>query len=64
MLELYFVADGAAAAVLANEEFVIRHGLQDKAVEILGMEMVTDLPSTFEDKSCIKIVSMIDFIIF
>ncbi|CAH1393826.1 unnamed protein product [Nezara viridula] len=49
-------SDGAAAAVLVNEEFVIRHGLQDKAVEIVGMEMVTDLPSTFEGKSCIKIV--------
>ncbi|KAL1129993.1 hypothetical protein AAG570_012936 [Ranatra chinensis] len=49
-------SDGAAAAILANEEFVIRHGLQDRAVEILAMEMVTDLPSTFQDKSCMKIV--------
>nr|BAN20618.1 non-specific lipid-transfer protein-like [Riptortus pedestris] len=49
-------SDGAAAAILVNEEFVFRHGLQDQAVEILGMEMVTDLPSTFQDKSCIKIV--------
>ncbi|XP_014256751.1 non-specific lipid-transfer protein [Cimex lectularius] len=49
-------SDGAAAAVLCNEDFVIRHGLQDKAVEIVGMEMVTDLPSTFQDKSCMKIV--------
>uniref|UniRef100_A0A0V0G3U7 Sterol carrier protein 2 n=1 Tax=Triatoma dimidiata TaxID=72491 RepID=A0A0V0G3U7_TRIDM len=49
-------SDGAAAAILASEEFVFRHGLQDIAVEILGMEMVTDLPSTFHDKSCMKIV--------
>ncbi|KAK9498201.1 hypothetical protein O3M35_004067 [Rhynocoris fuscipes] len=49
-------SDGAAAAILANEEFVRRHGLEDNAVEILGMEMVTDLPSTFTDKSCMKIV--------
>lgn len=49
--------DGAAAAVLVSEDFVFKHGLMDKAVEIIGMEMVTDLPSTFEDKSCIKIVS-------
>ncbi|XP_073999184.1 sterol carrier protein X-related thiolase isoform X2 [Rhodnius prolixus] len=49
-------SDGAAAAILASEEFVFRHGLQENAVEILGMEMVTDLPSTFRDKSCMKIV--------
>lgn len=51
--------DGAAAAILASEEFVFRHGLQENAVEILGMEMVTDLPSTFRDKSCMKIVSLL-----
>jgi len=49
-------SDGAAAAIIANEEFVFRHGLQNQAVEIVGMEMVTDLPSTFEDQSCMKIV--------
>lgn len=54
-LDKIFV-DGSAAAILANEDFVIRHGLQNQAIEILGMEMVTDLPSTFKDKSCMKIV--------
>ena len=49
-------SDGSAAAVVANEEFVRRHGLQDQAVEIVGMEMSTDLPSTFADRSCMKIV--------
>lgn len=49
-------SDGAAAAVLANEAFVLKHGLQSKAVEILAQEMVTDLPSTFEEKSVIKMV--------
>jgi sterol carrier protein 2 len=49
-------SDGAAAAVLASEAFVRQHDLQSKAVEILGMAMVTDLPSSFSDKSCIKIV--------
>lgn len=28
----------------------------DKAIEILGMEMATDLPSTFSEKSSIKMV--------
>ncbi|XP_033209756.1 non-specific lipid-transfer protein-like [Belonocnema kinseyi] len=49
-------SDGSAAVVLANEEFVVKHNLQSQAVEIVGMEMSTDLPSTFEDRSCMKIV--------
>jgi acetyl-CoA acetyltransferase len=49
-------SDGAAAAILASEDFVRRHGLEGQAVEIAGMAMATDLPSSFEDKSCIKMV--------
>jgi len=49
-------SDGAAAAILCSQEFVERHGLQAKAIEIIGMAMATDLPSTFEEKSCIKMV--------
>ena len=49
-------SDGGAAAVLASEEFVRKHGLESKAVEILGMAMATDLPSTFDEKSMIKLV--------
>lgn len=49
-------SDGAAAAILANEEFVHKHGLESQAVEILAMEMSTDLPSTFTDRSCIKLI--------
>jgi len=49
-------SDGSAAAIIASEEFVKRSNLQNRAVEILGIEMTTDLPSTFEEKSCIKAV--------
>ncbi|HEX7669725.1 MAG TPA: lipid-transfer protein [Polyangiaceae bacterium] len=49
-------SDGAGAAILASEDFVEKHGLQKTAVEIAGMAMATDLPSTFDEKSCIKIV--------
>ena len=49
-------SDGAGAAIVASEDFVKKHKLQDKAVEILGMTMATDFPSTFEEKSCIKII--------
>ncbi|XP_004025864.1 sterol carrier protein 2 isoform X1 [Gorilla gorilla gorilla] len=49
-------SDGAAAAILASEAFVHKYGLQSKAVEILAQEMMTDLPSSFEEKSIIKMV--------
>ena len=48
-------SDGAGAAIVASEDFVKKHGLQDKAVEILGMAMTTDFPSSYE-KSMIKMV--------
>lgn len=42
-------SDGAAAAVLANEQFVKENKLEDKAVEIIGMSMATDVSTSFED---------------
>jgi len=49
-------SDGAGAAVLMSEECVRKHGLENKAVEIVGMSMTTDMPSSFEEKSMIKCV--------
>jgi sterol carrier protein 2 len=49
-------SDGAAAAILASEDFVNKHGLRDHAVEILGMAMTTDFESTLSEKSCIKLI--------
>ena len=40
----------------ASEDFVKKHGLQGQAVEIAGMAMATDMTSTFDEKSCIKLV--------
>lgn len=57
LLQCCPTSDGAAAAILASEKFVFDHNLQEQAVEILGMEMCTDLPSTFSEQSCIKVVS-------
>lgn len=48
-------SDGSGAAILASEDFVKKHGLQAKAVEILGMAMTTDFRSSFDDRSCMKI---------
>lgn len=49
-------SDGSACAILASEDFVKRHGLQGQAVEIVAQFMSTDLPSTFKDQSCMKVV--------
>jgi acetyl-CoA acyltransferase len=49
-------SDGSGAAVIASERFVEEHGLGDRAIEIAGQAMVTDMPSTFEERSSIRIV--------
>jgi len=49
-------SDGAAAAIVASEDFVRKHGLQKQAVEIAGMAMTTDFETTFSDQSCIKLI--------
>jgi sterol carrier protein 2 len=49
-------SDGGGAAILASEDFVRKHGLEKQAVEIAGMAMATDTPSSFSEKSDIKLV--------
>ncbi|HTD07271.1 MAG TPA: lipid-transfer protein [Solirubrobacteraceae bacterium] len=50
-------SDGAAAVLLASERFVDEHDLWERAIEITGQAMVTDLASTFDETAdCIKIV--------
>jgi len=49
-------SDGAGAAIVASWDFVEKHGLQSQAVEIVGMAMTTDMTSTFDDRSCIKMI--------
>jgi sterol carrier protein 2 len=49
-------SDGAGAAIVCSQDFVKKNKLQAKAVEIMGMAMATDLPSTFGEKSCIQVV--------
>uniref|UniRef100_A0A671V108 Sterol carrier protein 2 n=1 Tax=Sparus aurata TaxID=8175 RepID=A0A671V108_SPAAU len=56
LLQCCPTSDGAGAAVLASEAFVTKHHLENQAVEIMAQEMVTDLSSTFEENSCIKMV--------
>ncbi|QBS42770.1 lipid-transfer protein [Nocardia sp. CS682] len=51
-------SDGSGAAVLASERFVDEHGLGDRAVEIVGQAMVTDLESTFATKTARSLVGV------
>ncbi len=49
-------SDGSGCAIVASERLVDELDLWDRAVEIAGQAMVTDMPSTFEERSSIKIV--------
>ncbi|MFH8792857.1 thiolase C-terminal domain-containing protein [Streptomyces sp. NPDC017941] len=49
-------SDGAAAALVAGEAFVERHGLADRAVEITAQAMTTDTEESFASGSCIDVV--------
>src|SRR3954467_10196578 len=49
-------SDGSGCAIVASERFVDEHDLWDRAIEIAGQAMVTDLSSTFDEDSCIAIV--------
>ena len=49
-------SDGSAAAIICSEDFVKKHKLQGQAVEILAIEMATDLSNTFNGESCMNMV--------
>ncbi|MFF3325862.1 lipid-transfer protein [Streptomyces sp. NPDC002889] len=49
-------SDGAAAAVVVSERFVVQHGLHDKAVRIAAQAMTTDTGESFASGSCIDVV--------
>ena len=52
-------SDGAAAAIIASERFVEDQDIWDRAIEITGQAMVTDLPSTFaESANCMTLVGV------
>lgn len=51
LLQCSPTSDGAACAILCNEEFMFANGLQDQAVELKAIEISTDLPSSFQTNS-------------
>ncbi|TFY70099.1 hypothetical protein EVJ58_g39 [Rhodofomes roseus] len=48
--------DGAACCIVASEDFVHEHGLENQAIEIVAQALCTDEPSAFESKSAMEIV--------
>lgn len=44
-------SDGSACAILASEEFVRKHKLQNQAIELVAQAMATDSPKAFNDSS-------------
>ncbi|HME04629.1 MAG TPA: lipid-transfer protein [Solirubrobacteraceae bacterium] len=50
-------SDGSAAAIVASERFVDEHDLWERAIEIVGQALVTDMASSFDEHAdCIRIV--------
>lgn len=49
-------SDGAACCIVASEDFVHAHQLENQAIEIVSQALVTDDPSTFESKSAMNVV--------
>jgi len=49
-------SDGSACCIIASEDFVHAHKLENQAIEVVGNALVTDFPGTFEDKSAMQVV--------
>ncbi|KAL1406200.1 hypothetical protein Q8F55_007889 [Vanrija albida] len=48
-------SDGGAAAIVASEEFVRKHKLEDRAIEIVGQAVATDSARLYNDHSRIEL---------
>lgn len=46
----------AACCIVASEEFVHAHALENQSVEIVAQSMATDTSTTFESKSAMEVV--------
>ncbi|KAH8918430.1 thiolase-like protein [Atractiella rhizophila] len=51
-------SDGSSAAVLASEEFVKKHNLQNQAIQIAAMAMHTDSPNLYKNKSSMELTGL------
>ena len=48
--------DGAACCIVASEDFVHAHRLENQAVEIVAQALETDEPATFDSESAMELV--------
>lgn len=48
--------DGAACCIIASEDFVHQHGLENQAIEVAGNALVTDGIETFESRNAMELV--------
>ncbi|KAG6377848.1 thiolase-like protein [Boletus reticuloceps] len=48
-------SDGAACCIVASEDFVHAHKLENQAIEIVAQALETDEPSTFESESAMEL---------
>ncbi|KAG7450817.1 thiolase-like protein [Guyanagaster necrorhizus] len=49
-------SDGAACCIVASENFVHLHGLENQAIEIVASVLMTDIPDAFESMSAMEII--------
>ena len=49
-------SDGAAACIIATEDFVHKHGLENQAIEIVSQTLVTDREATFNSRSAMELI--------
>jgi acetyl-CoA acyltransferase len=49
-------SDGSAAAILASEDFVDRHGLAERAIEIVGQALVSDYETSLSTRKARDVI--------
>ncbi|KAM5531502.1 hypothetical protein V8D89_014827 [Ganoderma adspersum] len=49
-------SDGGGCCIIASEDFVHKHGLENQAIEIVAQALTTDDPTTFESRSAMNVV--------
>ncbi|KAG9310311.1 hypothetical protein JVU11DRAFT_9432 [Chiua virens] len=48
--------DGAACCIVASEDFVRAHKLENQAIEFVAQALDTDDPTTFDSESAMELV--------
>lgn len=56
LAKLPIFQDGAACCIVASEDFVHAHGLENQAIEIIAQSLTTDNPLAYEANSAMEIV--------